>query len=137
MRHPHRFTPFLLLALWVNACLGWSAHEAAHLWQSLKPAAHAAAVSAAADVPLRDDSTSDEAPAEGTERAHGVCAACLAFAHLQAALPPPVPGVGVADTGVSPGAEDRAQAVSRRRAEQGFLARAPPAGPAIAPAAAA
>ncbi|AVS75549.1 hypothetical protein [Paracidovorax cattleyae] len=128
---PHRFTPFLLLALWLNACLGWSWHEAAHLRQALQAAAPAA-VAAAKDGPSA--SIQSEAPSEeGTAQPHGACTACLAFAHLQATAPQPAQQPWPE----GPGATATEAARGRRRTVQPFLARGPPAGTAIAAAPAA
>ncbi|BFO57256.1 MULTISPECIES: hypothetical protein [Comamonadaceae] len=130
----HRFTPFLLLALWLNACLGWSLHEAAHLRQALQPAAPAAmaAVTAAVEEGSPSASAASEAPSEDTAPQHGACAACLAFAHLQAAAPQPAQQPWLEGPGATPGPPAHAEAAHGRRTVRPFLARGPPAGAAVA-----
>lgn len=139
MRHPRRVTPFLLLALWLNACLGWSWHEAEHLRQALQPAQRMLAVTAMAEMAEQGNGPSasadlPETSPEGTDPSHGACAVCLAFAHLQAAAPqlPQVPWLEGPQASQRP--VERAGTVRGRRIPRPFLARAPPAGPAFAPA---
>ncbi|MFD2299793.1 hypothetical protein QRO11_04290 [Paracidovorax citrulli] len=136
---PHRFTPFLLLALWLNACLGWSWHEATHLRQALQPAVPAAVAAAGVTAAAGDKgspsaSAASEAPSEDTAPQHGTCAACLAFAHLQAAAPQPAPQPCPEGPGATPGPPDHAARARGRCTAQPFLARGPPAGTANAPA---
>ncbi len=142
MRHASRFTPFLLLALWLNACLGWSWHEAEHLRQALQPAQRMLAVTAMAEMaemaePGNGPSASADLPEtspDGTDPSHGACAVCLAFAHLQAAAPQPPQVPWLKGPQASQRPVERAGTVRGRRIPRPFLARAPPAGPAFAPA---
>lgn len=128
----HRFTPFLLLALWLNACLGWSWHEAAHLRQALQPAA-LAAVAEAGEEESPSASAAPEAPSEDTAPQHGACAVCLAFAHLQATAPQPAQQSWLEGPAAAASPPAHAETARRRRTIQPFLARGPPAGAAIAP----
>lgn len=140
MRHPRRFTPFLLLALWLNACLGWSWHEAEHLRQALQPAQRMLALTATAGMPERANGPSasadlPETSPDGTDPSHGACAVCLAFAHLQAAAPQPPQVPWLEGPQASQRPVERAETACERSTPRPFLARAPPAGPAFAPAA--
>lgn len=131
----HRFTPFLLLALWLNACLGWSWHEAAHMRQALQPAvlATVAAVAAAGEEESPSAAAAPEAPFEDTAPQHGACAVCLAFAHLQATAPQPAQQPWLEGPAATRSPPAHAEPARGRRTIQPFLARAPPAGAAIAP----
>jgi len=140
MRHPRRVTLFLLLALWLNACLGWSWHEAGHLRQALQPAQRMLAVTAMAEMAEQANGPSasvdlPETSPGGTDPFHGTCAVCLAFAHLQAAPPQPPQVPRLEDPQASQRPVERAGTARGRRIPRPFLARAPPAGPAFAPAA--
>ncbi len=140
MRHPRRFTPLLLLALWLNTCLGWSWHEAAHLRQALEPEARTVSVNAAVATGVLDEgspsaSVAPEASPEDTAPSHGACAACLAFAHLQATAPQSPQPLWPHKPCAFPRPVEKAEATPGRRASQPFLARAPPADSALAPAA--
>ncbi|WP_026433818.1 hypothetical protein [Paracidovorax oryzae] len=131
----HRFTPFLLLALWLNACLGWSWHEAAHMRQALQPTvlATVAAVAAAGEEESPSAAAAPEAPFEDTAPQHGACAACLAFAHLQATAPQPTQQPWLEGPAATPSPPAHAETARGHRTIQPFLARGPPAGAAIAP----
>ncbi len=131
----HRFTPFLLLALWLNACLGWSWHEAAHMRQALQPAvlATVAAVAAAGEEESPSAAAAPEAPFEDTAPQHGACAVCLAFAQLQATAPQPAQQPWLEGPAATRSPPAHAELARGRRTIQPFLARAPPAGAAIAP----
>lgn len=71
-------TRLLLLSVFFNTVVGMPVHEAGHLQQA------AAAVATALSSQQADEDA--DAPTHG-EEAHGVCAWCLAYVHLGAALP--------------------------------------------------
>ncbi|SFD44496.1 hypothetical protein [Paracidovorax konjaci] len=93
MHTPRRFTLFLLLALWLNACLGWSLHEAEHLRHALAPSTQAAVQEGAALAAPPSAPANSPAEHKGSPGGHGLCIGCLAFAHLHGAAPPPVPAL--------------------------------------------
>ncbi|MDA8453615.1 hypothetical protein M4R22_02450 [Acidovorax sp. GBBC 3334] len=127
MHTPRRFTLFLLLALWLNACLGWSRHEAEHLRHALAPSTPAAIQDGAALA--TPPSAPAHAPAEhkGAPGGHGLCIGCLAFAHLHGAAPPPVPALLWAEATPAPACPAARQSPDcASDAPRPFSARGPP-----------
>ncbi|CAM3687323.1 DUF2946 domain-containing protein [Paracidovorax anthurii] len=122
MKHAHRITPVLLLALWLNACLGWALHEAGHLRHALRPPAAASADAAprgTAPAPQEDGD-------EGSADPHGLCAWCLAFAHLGNAAAPSLPALRVHAAAADPPAPATAARAGGRDGASPFSARGPP-----------